>query len=799
MSNRYTQITPGKFNPLSLNEIMMAPLTKQKQHENQQTQMAEMGMFDVNRLTVDDELIGGDVNRMKQDVQDIEDQLMNTGVSSGLSKRLMKAKADRTNYLGTEGAGGKAQAAYNAYQANADEVRKMYQKGDISAGKYQAGLQKALAGYEGVAADGTYTPFTATADTDYEGKAREVAVQISKNPSVLQKILPLKLTDDGSMYINTETEETYTPKDAIKLGIRTALANDSNIMNDLMQREQLGLFGGRTSIEVIESLSDNYEALFGANEWKEHQTLIGNRGYDTSTGTTNGGEGGIVSHTGEQHFYAKEYGTYEKLREASNSGDPQAVHDLKRFKNTFKNSSDFQSAKLIKDGRVRSSLELTDDGEALYGNEESMASLVKSLSSGDEIKDNKTIGKWYKYKKDHTAEDNNRGVKLSEGQIWFLDAPKMKAAGWGADAIAKIQREFDGSDIDYLKKDRPTLFKDGWITDIGKMKNPERINEVQDNIDAKYDEAFSKGTASQVFRYTPDNVKPAVQNAFNGRIKNYMSIGNTNDYEILSVNSQIDGEPSDIDDDFLNEDKDLTTSNYIFSKMKAANDKDFKVLSVQQNPFSNTPSMTVDFKVDGEDGMETYSVEIGLDKTRNYDNIKSGESAAIEFLEQNGGSEGARIGEDMRHSIEYKDVRANSNKADFTKTNDFKQKILSPRLNKKFTSEFGNDYKLNVYSQSEGIGSKYAATVKGEDGQIKNLTWKDAFNEEDLDFTTPKTGAAFDRQVALIGYALDNNLIGQEELSNEKLLTEALTEIATSPHYPLLVEDRYELFNLLSK
>ena len=235
MANRYTNIAPAQFNPLSLNEIMMAPLTKQKQHENQQAEMAAAGMFDVNRLSVDDDLIGGDINRMKQGITDIEEQLLKEGVSSGLSKRLIQAKKDREAYLGNEGAGGKAQNAYNAYQANAAALAK---RKDLDPRQMQMGLQKALSEYSGVGTNGSYNPYQGASYINIEDLAAKRAGEMSAQE--ITNITGWQQNKNGMWSNGTETRERL-PREFIQQAVMNSMANDIGVQGYLQDAANIGM------------------------------------------------------------------------------------------------------------------------------------------------------------------------------------------------------------------------------------------------------------------------------------------------------------------------------------------------------------------------------------------------------------------------------------------------------------------------------------------------------------------------------------------------------------------------------
>lgn len=287
-TNRYTQLSTSSFNPLSLQEVMMVPLARQEQHLKQQAVIDGMGI-NLNRLNVDDPYYQEKVNAIKSQQEKYADELMNKGTSRTLARNLVNLGRERQNFLDNEGKNIEAQ--YNAYQANVEELKKMYQAGKISADKYQRGLQHSLQQYTnsgGVAKGAIYSPFAATQDTDYYDRAEKTAIAIAKNPKKIEQLAGLQLTPDGSMYIDIETGREYTPKDAIKLGVMNALFNDQAIMSDLQQRQQLGMLGGQSVRGLINGIAQNLESVFSVDNRTIDRSLVGNKGFKHPDDETTG-------------------------------------------------------------------------------------------------------------------------------------------------------------------------------------------------------------------------------------------------------------------------------------------------------------------------------------------------------------------------------------------------------------------------------------------------------------------------------------------------------------------------------
>lgn len=312
--NRYSQISPSQFNPLSMEEIFMVPLAKQAKHDQAQNALDELGLFDINSLDKDRELADNYIN----DYTSKLDQEIESIASSGINNKSIgkiKALARERDEWTKRGQGRNIKANYDAYAANQAELKSQYDKGKISAEKYQLGLQQALNSYEGVANGGSYNPFTAVADTDYVAEALELAqaVPVQEREAFLVKN-GYQLTPDGSMYIHGETGQEFTQPQAIANMVIEGLGNNSNIMSDLKQRQSLGLFGERSVKDVMLDLANTMETNLRIDNNSINTKITGNKGYNAK-GNGNGNGSNIVynARTNAPEVKVFSDGTLDKL------------------------------------------------------------------------------------------------------------------------------------------------------------------------------------------------------------------------------------------------------------------------------------------------------------------------------------------------------------------------------------------------------------------------------------------------------------------------------------------------------
>lgn len=263
--NRYTNMSGAQFDPLSLQELSLIPANLRNQQNELEDAAGKMTGLNSKRLSVDDPLVKDAINGFEGDLNDYVDNLSNEGFNDINKGRLRELARKRSDLLSPTGELGKAEAAYNAYEANRKELKNLYDKGHISADKYQKGIQNALSAYEegqGVAGGAQFNPFTAVHDQDINKMARQIALDIQKNPKKLENLgLTAKTLPNGlTRYYDNKTGREYTPEGAIQVGVEALLKQDPNVVSDLTQRQQLGIIQDPNS--YLKGLGKTYEALY---------------------------------------------------------------------------------------------------------------------------------------------------------------------------------------------------------------------------------------------------------------------------------------------------------------------------------------------------------------------------------------------------------------------------------------------------------------------------------------------------------------------------------------------------------
>lgn len=132
-ANRYTEITPSQFNPLSLQEIMMAPMMKKQQHDAASAQMAAIkdGLLKVDPLDVH----LTEANQLRNDMSARLDaqakELATKGINSNSQANIIDLNRQYQNLVAPTGRIGQINAAKPVYLAERKAYLENAEKNDI--------------------------------------------------------------------------------------------------------------------------------------------------------------------------------------------------------------------------------------------------------------------------------------------------------------------------------------------------------------------------------------------------------------------------------------------------------------------------------------------------------------------------------------------------------------------------------------------------------------------------------------------------------------------------------------------
>jgi len=264
--NRYTQLTPSQFNPLSRDEIFMVPLARQRKHDQVQSQLDELGIFDINRLEADDATAKDYIDQYRSKVEGQADSILKSGVNNQSIREVRKLLSDKNKFMSNDGVGGKIQANYKAYQDYKTQLDEMKDKGKLGVDRYNALLNQATKDYQGVVNDGKLNLESAAASVDVADKLRPYMKDIMSNPTKIEENTGYRLNPTTGMFINVKTGKSTTPDGIFRIAANNLAKNDPEIMSYLTQRERLGM-GNADS--VLSNLGNTFEGMYSVGEYSE--------------------------------------------------------------------------------------------------------------------------------------------------------------------------------------------------------------------------------------------------------------------------------------------------------------------------------------------------------------------------------------------------------------------------------------------------------------------------------------------------------------------------------------------------
>lgn len=224
--NRYTQLTPAQFSPLSLQEMMMVPLAKQKQYDSALAEISENKLFNNQYLDVHSDIVNKEIDAMTGDLKGIEDELMSSGDVGSIKKRLVDLATRRKNFLSPQGIGGQAQAVRDQYLKNIEAINK-----DRTMRPEDKEWYKRNALNQYVQSQKALTDESIASYSDYSGYAsRDVINEAIKIAS--------GITIDNDTFVNdsgTVENKKQRSKEFIYKNIMNQLGSDTNLINYLKE------------------------------------------------------------------------------------------------------------------------------------------------------------------------------------------------------------------------------------------------------------------------------------------------------------------------------------------------------------------------------------------------------------------------------------------------------------------------------------------------------------------------------------------------------------------------------------
>ena len=160
--NRYSDLSTSTYKPLSLQEIMMVPMAKQKQHDEAQAMADEYSALSSNRLSQDAELVDARLGELRGKADAITNSLLEKGVDRDAIGQLNKLKREKELEFSQQGLIGNAQSNYSGAMSYVNELAsKKERQAGWSPAQAKAWAQKQVMEFQGTKnEDGSFNAFS---------------------------------------------------------------------------------------------------------------------------------------------------------------------------------------------------------------------------------------------------------------------------------------------------------------------------------------------------------------------------------------------------------------------------------------------------------------------------------------------------------------------------------------------------------------------------------------------------------------------------------------------------------------
>ena len=247
MPNRYSTNAIAQFNPLTIQELSLAPMMLRQRHDQSIADLQSIDTSTFQFLPQDREFAEEAASGLQGRIDDLVGQINTRGYSPGVLGDVIGLKRDRANLFSPRGDIGRVQFQFDEFNRYRDNLDKLLNTNKISGDKHRALLNEALNRYQsqgGARAGAAFTGLSAQADTDPTKIAEDLANRINENKKLITDITGLQEVQrpDGSTYfVKAGTKQEVSSKEAIRQAVLASLSSNIDVVNDLMQRSNLGL------------------------------------------------------------------------------------------------------------------------------------------------------------------------------------------------------------------------------------------------------------------------------------------------------------------------------------------------------------------------------------------------------------------------------------------------------------------------------------------------------------------------------------------------------------------------------
>lgn len=263
--NYYDQFQPLTYNPMTLQEMLIGPQMMQQKHDQYQALLDQEGLFDVPALEVDKPGVQQWMDKYKENINDLSDQLLRSGYNKDLSRRARQILQEKQQAISSRGYLGRASQAYQQYLKNVEDEKKRLEKGEINRDQYERGLAFALQRYNqsgGASSNATYTPWASTKAVDLQELVSKYGKEIT--PQTIAKDLGYKYDPSTGIITDSSNKTVTLSPERIKNTIISRIMSNPEAMSYLKERQQLGLTNN--IMEDLDKLGNEGALTFYRND-----------------------------------------------------------------------------------------------------------------------------------------------------------------------------------------------------------------------------------------------------------------------------------------------------------------------------------------------------------------------------------------------------------------------------------------------------------------------------------------------------------------------------------------------------
>lgn len=263
--NYYDQFQPLTYNPMTLQEMLIGPQMMQQKHDQYQALLDQEGLFDVPALEVDKPGVQQWMDKYKENINDLSDQLLRSGYNKDLSRRARQILQEKQQAISSRGYLGRASQAYQQYLKNVEDEKKRLEKGEINRDQYERGLAFALQRYNqsgGAGSNAIYSPWASTKAVDLQELVSKYGKEIT--PQTIAKDLGYKYDPSTGIITDSSNKTVTLSPERIKNTIISRIMSNPEAMSYLKERQQLGLTNN--IMEDLDKLGNEGALTFYRND-----------------------------------------------------------------------------------------------------------------------------------------------------------------------------------------------------------------------------------------------------------------------------------------------------------------------------------------------------------------------------------------------------------------------------------------------------------------------------------------------------------------------------------------------------